>query len=276
MGSFKALFIAGVFATVTTAAAQAADLPAAPPLEPVPAPVADYSGWYIRADVGVGNAMLDKTSSNFSVSTPAGFALRESHLDDSAIADVGAGYKFNNWFRADVTGEYRTSQRFQAIESATGPTLGYFDTYNGSIQSSVFLANGYVDLGNWYGFTPYVGAGAGVALHRVASLTDVGAVDAAGGLGWAASKDSTAFAFAAMAGVSFDITQNVKLDVGYRYLNMGTAQSAAINCIGGCGGNGFETQKYRLASNDIRVGLRWMFNPPPAPVLYDQPIIRKY
>jgi opacity protein-like surface antigen len=276
MGSWKALVLACVLATATAAAARAADLPAAPPLEPVPPPIVDYSGWYIRADVGVGNAVLDKTSSSFTVSTPTGFALRESHLDDSAFAGIGAGYKFNNWFRADVTGEYRTSQRFQAIESATGPINGFYDAYNGSIQSSVFLANGYFDLGNWYGFTPYVGAGAGVALHHVSSLTDVGAVDAAGGLGWAPSHSTTDFAFAAMAGVSFDVTQNVKLDVGYRYLNMGTAKSAGINCVGGCGGNGIESQKFRLASNDIRVGLRWMFAPPPAPVVYDQPIVRKY
>ena len=166
-----------------------------------------------------------------------------------------------------------TSQRFQAIESATG---GFYDTYNGSIQSSVFLANGYFDLGNWYGFTPYVGAGAGVALNRVSSLTDLGAAAAAGGIGWAQNHSTTSFAWAAMAGVSFDITQNVKLDLSYRYLDMGKAQSSPIACVGGCGGSGFETQKYNIASNDVRVGLRWMFNAPPPPVQYEPPIVRKY
>ena len=43
MGSARALILAGVVATGATVAAHAADLPVAPPLEPVPgpAPVAD-------------------------------------------------------------------------------------------------------------------------------------------------------------------------------------------------------------------------------------------
>ena len=147
MGMSKALLIAGCVAIVSTVGARAADLPMPPVLEPM-APAPDFSGWYLRADVGVGAAELGKFTPRFSGGgLPAGFLVNEKHLDDSAFAGVGAGYQFNNWLRFDATGEYRTSQRFQAIESAG---LGY-DTYNGSIQSSVFLANGYVDVGHWYG-----------------------------------------------------------------------------------------------------------------------------
>jgi hypothetical protein len=31
----------------------------------------------------------------------------------------------------------------------------------GNISSAVFLANGYVDLGTWWCFTPFIGAGVG-------------------------------------------------------------------------------------------------------------------
>jgi opacity protein-like surface antigen len=283
MDRFKVLSLAGLAALVAVPAAHAADLlPPAPQFAPVYAPV-ETSGWYLRGDLGVGAASLGSEKSTFAGSTPDGFAVNEKHLDDSAFAGVGAGYQFNNWFRADVTGEYRTSQRYQAIESYTGVICDQsytgYDTYNGSIQSSVFLANGYVDFGHWGGWTPYVGAGVGVSYNHVASLTDVGAGSTAwngagnGGLGWAPDKTTGSFAWAAMAGVSFDITHNLKLDINYRYLDMGDAVSGPIKCTESCAA---ETQKYHLASNDVRIGLRYMFGqpvppPPPAP-----PIVTKY
>jgi opacity protein-like surface antigen len=272
MGISRALLIAGSVAIGATTMARAADLPMPPQLEPA-MPPPDFSGWYLRADVGVGAASLGKFKPSFDTGTPAGFVVNEKHLDDSAFAGVGAGYQFNHWLRFDATGEYRTSQRFQAIESVG---LG-FDTYNGSIQSSVFLANGYIDIGNWYGFSPYVGAGVGVAYNQVASLTDVGAGLFNGGIGYAPTRDTSTFAWAAMAGISYDLTQNVKLDVGYRHLDMGKADSGVIACAGGC--SPAETHHYNLASNDIRVGMRWMFNAPPPPPVYEQPvgpIVRKY
>src|ERR1700710_958721 len=114
MGSLKALCIAGAVASGLTTMARAADLPPPPQFEPV-APAVDFSGWYLRADVGVGAAMQNKYTSNFA--NVPGFTINERHLDDSAFAGVGVGYKFNTWLRFDATGEYRTSQRFQSIES---------------------------------------------------------------------------------------------------------------------------------------------------------------
>lgn len=293
MGSLKALLIAGAVATGAASVSHAADLP---PLAPTIAPEPEYGGWYIRGDVGVGSAILDKFESSASTMPRRvpGFRIDESNLDDSAFVDAGVGYAFNSFLRFDVTGEYRTSQRFQAIESYAfpgvpnvngGPNSRGSDTYNASLQSAVFLANAYFDFGHWYGFTPYVGAGAGFALNTVASLTDVGAGSTAfdsrgnGGLGFAPTRSVTNFAFAGMAGVSYDITQNVKLDIGYRYLNMGEAQSGKIACT--TANSVCERQKYRLASNDFRVGLRWMFSAPPPvmPAAYEPPpppLVRKY
>lgn len=282
MGRMQALSLAGIIVIGAVPVVQAADLlPPAPQMEPYYAPL-ESSGWYLRGDTGVGAASLRSVTSSFAGGTPAGFAIRESHLDDSAFVGLGAGYQFNNWFRADLTGEYRTSQRFQSIESYSivGPPAGNgFDAYNGSIHSSVFLANGYFDFGHWYGLTPYVGGGVGMAFNGVASLTDIGAGSTSNGagnsgLGWAPTKSSSALAWALTAGVSFDVTPNLKLDFSYRYLDMGNATSAAIVCTTPCAA---ETQRYHLASNDIRVGLRWMLGEEEAPQPMPQPpLVTKY
>ena len=135
------------------------------------------------------------------------------------------------------------------------------------------------DLGNggdkmWARMPPYWDLG--YASAKTAALEfplgNVGAGLGVGGIGFAPNRSVTSFAWAAMAGISYDITQNLKLDVGYRYLDMGDAQSAAIACTvpSAC-----EKQHYHLASNDIRIGLRWMINddvPAPPP---EAPIIRK-
>ena len=74
-----------------------------------------------------------------------------------------------------------------------------------------------------------------------------------------------------MAGVSYAITPNLRLEFGYRYLDLGNVASNPIICS--CGGTDYESEKFHLASNDIRLGLRYVFAevPPMAP-----PLVTKY
>jgi opacity protein-like surface antigen len=81
-----------------------------------------------------------------------------------------------------------------------------------------------------------------------------------------------------MVGLDYAVTSNVVLEASYRYLNMGEAKSNFINCVNsnGCVA---EKHKYDLASNDFRLGFRWLFNDvtPVEPVAYPAPpIVRKY
>ena len=277
-GSLKALLLASALAIGIADTAAAADLllPPPPPLEPMAPPV--FGGWYLRGDVGVGITQLGKISSTFD----AGFVAPDVRFDsatlgDSAFVGLGVGYQFNNWLRADITGEYRTGAHFSAIESYAPPTCPVvggrcYDNYSGQVSSAVVLANGYVDLGTWYGITPFVGAGVGVANSTVSGLTDTGVT--VGGFGFAPTHTSTNLAWAATAGLDYAITPNLKLEISYRYLDMGDVRSGAISCTNTpvCG---HEVQKFHLASHDIRIGMRWMFASIPlmAPEL---PLVTKY
>ena len=95
--------------------------------------------------------------------------------------DLGVGYQFNNWLRFDVTGEYRGGSQFQSLyvlndagNTGTGNPTQLADFYRGNISSWVGLVNGYVDLGTWWGITPYVGAGVGLASNTLSGMTDQG------------------------------------------------------------------------------------------------------
>ncbi len=290
MGKLTALLLAGTVACGIAGSVQAADLPPPPAFEPLPPEPVEFGGWYIRGDVGVGVTSKPEIRSSFSDVVPTPHFDQRS-LGDAAFVGAGVGYQFNHWLRADVTGEYRTSEELNAIQSYNAGAFfsppdssRAYDKYTGSVQSSVFLANGYIDIGTWYGITPFVGAGIGGSYNRVYGLTDTGVGGpngfGNGGFGYAVEKHGFDLAYAAHAGLSYAVTPNLKLELAYRYLNMGDARSAPIGCVNTTGCT-FETQKIKLQSNDIKLGMRWMFSdiapeayaPPP---MQQAPLIRKY
>ena len=282
MASFRTLCLAGVAITSAAAAARAADLPStALPPAPVyatpPAP-AGVGGIYLRGDVGIGITDLRARESTFDANYYVPGLRTETHsLDDAAFVDGGVGYRFNDYFRADVTGEYRAAAHFSANESytaaaGTDTASPAYDKYDASIRSVVGLVNGYVDAGTWYGVTPFVGAGVGVGYVSVKNLTDLSYGNAYGygngGGGFAYDHAQAKLAYALMAGLDFRVTPNLTLEFGYRYLDLGNVASGQINCVSTqfCG---HEVQHYRLAYSDIRLGARYTFVDflPRAPVI---------
>jgi opacity protein-like surface antigen len=161
------LFIAAAAAVIVSTTAHAADMPLpAPQIVYQQQPCCDTGHWYLRGDVGVGVqtfSSFDHGQTNSVFVWPASWTIVQQDIQDSAIFGMGIGYAWNNWLRFDVTGEYRTRAGFKSTGSFTEfcPGGTCFDVMQGNISSAVFLANGYVDLGTWWCFTPFIGAGVG-------------------------------------------------------------------------------------------------------------------
>ena len=296
MGRFKALTYASVVALGAAQAAHAADLlPPPPPIEAPPlrgAVVEEPSGFYLRGDIGLGISEMGTTRSSFDDPTVAVPDARIDHAEigDSTFVGVGLGYQFNTWFRADVTGEYRGQAAINTVASYNPTYNGVYapgvcgntaspqrcyDLYSGTVSSAVFLLNGYVDLGTWYGLTPYVGAGVGVSTIRVGSFNDRSVGNTGGG--YSDAQNFTNFTWAAMAGLGYHVTQNLILEASYRYLDQGNVFSGQIVCQpNGSNPCPLERQHFHLASNDFRLGARWLLSGP-AP-MYDPglPVRAKY
>ncbi len=308
MARSKAFVISAGIALAAGGLASAADLPPAPRLPP-PAPVVeDFGGWYLRGDVGLGVAaarpdlqnepdpISTGVSSDF-LSPYASESFNNTTLSPSSMFDFGVGYRFNNWFRMDGTLEYRGGARLQSLYTLTDPAspvfggpLQYADFFNADVSSVVGLVNGYVDLGNYWGVTPFVGAGVGFADNMLSGFTDQGFGYASfGSLGSSGSYldngSKTSFAWALMAGLDFDVTRNLRLELGYRYLNYGSIKTGASYCLAGASGGVFTTanctggvsnyisSRNQLASNDFRIGLIWLLGAPPPP---PAPIVTRY
>lgn len=309
MAKFRPIVFAAALAGFAGAAHAADLLPPPPGLPPAPAvaPMAmsgGNSGWYIRGDLGATVSNPSAWSGSAAVA-PAGFATLQDtfgsqYLSGDSFGDVGFGYQLNGWLRADATLELHGAQSAnglttQIFNSTTTPcTIGgaggscqfYQDHFNGAVHSQALMLNAYADLGTWYGVSPFVGLGIGVARHSTGGFLDNGvAIPAGTGFttaGGVVGPTSTvaynpvsantnySFAWAVMAGLSFDVTQNLKAEIGYRYIDMGKAKTGNDNCLCGVTYPGFSME---AREHDIRIGLRWMLGgdypppPPPAPIV---------
>ncbi|MCB4770992.1 outer membrane beta-barrel protein [Ancylobacter sp. Lp-2] len=161
--------------------------------------------WYLRLDTGY---VFNETPD---------LAIGGGGIDDAALIGLGIGGRFADWLRLDLTADYRTKADY---------SLGGI---SGDYSVGTVLANGYLDLGNWHGLTPYVGAGIGLGYADL----DLPGFGSGWGLAWAA-----------MGGVAIDLAPNWQLDLGYRYLSLDNL------------GVGGDLPDMSQGAHEIRIGLR--------------------
>jgi len=269
-------FLLGVgAATMISTAAYAADLSLPPPAYQPAAPWG--GGWYLRGDVGVGVQSFSSFDLGPPSGVPATWMINQQDIQDTTLLDFGIGYEFNNWFRFDVTGEYRTKAGFSAIGSYNqgactvgGVTGTCFDTFGGNFSAAVFMANAYIDLGTWWCLTPFVGAGVGGAYDRISQVSDIGPLPP-GTIGFGFTNNDSAswnLAWNVQAGLTYNVSNNLKIDFSWRYINLGSPQSADIYCqnTGSTGSCNFFNLR-DISAEDFRIGLRFMLQPEPAPIM---------
>jgi opacity protein-like surface antigen len=257
MRSVKLLIAAGAASLMSTAAF-AADMPIMPPppamYAPPPQPCCDFGGWYLRGDIGFSNQQVKDMKLN----NPAAYSGLSSfeqttNFDAAPTFQVGVGYQFNNWFRADVTGQYRGKSNFN---------------------------------GTWWCVTPFIGAGVGAARVSINGFTDTGANNAnftalgvpvvsgppVASFATAASGSQWNFAWAIHAGIGYKISPNATLEFAYHYVNLGDGITGVASTFDGSS-SGHVFKFNDITSHDLTLGVRWNFDTPPAPV--PMPLVRK-
>ena len=263
MGTVKALAAASLIAAGFAAPATAADM-LMPPLRGYqavqPSVVEIGTGWYIRGDIGY----TDYKRPRDGLFGVAGTPFDSIKLDPTWSAGGGFGYKFLTWLRADLTADYRFESDFEANSAQPGFTRR--DRAN--FDSTTILANGYVDLGTWYGITPYAGAGAGVAFNKfkdyqveVTCVTTACGGPTAGAFAIGPQPVATlgeeelkaSFAWALMGGVAVDVGGGFQIDAGYRYVNLGEVRSKA-DAVGAV------SRTKEIDAHEVRLGFRYMID----------------
>jgi opacity protein-like surface antigen len=222
----------------------------------------------------------------------------------AASGGIGFGYQYNSWLRTDFEIDravFRPSSAQAPMwcpsgtimdSQATNLPVGYLYDLNETctpyitahLNRTTPMLNAYLDLGHWWGFTPYVGAGVGMSYLQSSSAVTYN--NTANGLPWApnlgvtgvplqwitangvyvtpvralqftqlqpnqySSKISWKFSWNIMAGVSYDITQNLKVDLHYRLLDAGsyTGLPSLLTLA--------PAPTKELVSQEVRVGVR--------------------
>jgi len=268
MGAVRVLALAGAAALVSTGVV-AADLPHPPVYAPV-----DVGGWYLRGYIGQSNQFLDRISHpTFATATQFTF-LDKGGFDSAPFYGVGAGYQWNNWFRTDITVEYRGKAGFRALDRFLNGAVFNTNDYTATKSEWVGLFNAYIDLGTWWYITPFIGAGVGVAHNRIEHFRDTNVI--AGGGGWADTGTKTNLAWAVHAGAAYKASDRFVIELSYRYLNLGDAQSGTLLNLDPTvvSGNPLAPVTFHnIQSHDIMLGVRWLLQPDqPA---YQPPLFRK-
>ncbi len=280
MSCVRILALAGAAVSVSTVAL-AADFPPALPPVVQPAPAAE-SGWYLRGDIGITNQQLKNLTQR---PNPTVLSLQQVGVgfDSSPFFLVGLGYQVNNWLRFDVTGEYRAKANFHGSDNVTffdgAGTAVSVNNYSASKSEWVVLGNAYLDLGTWWSMTPFVGGGLGFARNQIEGfrnnsigLFSDGTPITAESFGGQGVKWN--FAWALHAGVAYTVTPSFQVELAYRYLNLGVAQTGPTRAFDNSFTNGGAFSFNGVVSNDVMLGVRWMLQPE-APVYSPPPLIRK-
>lgn len=178
------------------------------------------SGWYLRGDAGY--------------VAPRSGAVTSAAAPLNPSPDYGSGWSIGGGFGYDFSGPFRVDGTIDYF------SLGSTATLAGDVGASatVGMANLYWDVGTFAGFTPYVGGGIGFGIVSL---------DAPAGY---AQGNSWNFAYSVSAGVSYAFTSALSIDLGYRYVNLGSASAPMP-----AGSIPLEVEG--LSAHQVRLGVRY-------------------
>ncbi|MCE1237902.1 MAG: outer membrane beta-barrel protein, partial [Hyphomicrobiales bacterium] len=182
----------------------------------------------------------------------------------------------------DITGEFISTRALQAVATYAGGggTTQNTNVYTGNVTSAVIMANVYADLGKYSGLTPYVGAGVGAAYNNMSNLYENASWTGGAGsptFGYLPGGSKWSLAWALHAGMSYDLSPNLKLDAGYSFKDLGevSTHGASICATNPC--NAESVKLKDLYTHSVHVGARWMLDAPAAKTpVYAAPVVAKY
>ena len=259
---------------------------------PVAAKAQAISGLYIGAGAGA-NFMQDEKINSVGFPQVAGVPIsavnsglggRTANLGAGFIGVVSVGYGLGNGLRLEVEGNIRQN-RFR--NAGNGVSYGGDEYKYGGMVNALYDIDPAVFGFGAFPVIPYVGVGAGYAWvqdknARISGFIQPTAGVAPGGQYLLRSNDGQgAFAYQAIAGVSFPIeaVPGLSLTAEYRFMGMTGNRSYNYQYLANRPAPGVSTRAVVKFDNEynhaVMVGVRYAFNaappPPPAAVVTPPP-----
>ena len=213
---------------------------------------------YLRGDLGFSWAkdaeIVDK---NFGLD---GFIFDSSGTGPGVVNDIGSSYvlgigmgvRLAPQFRGDVVYSYRGGYELDDTDQ-------FGDSFSGDVKSHSVMANLYWDIPlQMASFQPFVGGGIGWAGNH---MKDISTTD--GGTFLLPEGETSNFAWQAMAGVSFAVSQQAAVDVFYRYFDGGKLQveEGPVLFDDGTPAGPYTGARGELNAHELMLSLRWTLGP---------------
>jgi len=164
------------------------------------------------------------------------------------ILGLAAGYDFKPIYDVPLRAEFEYAWRDKIKENWA--YNGVSEKVEVGAQHSFFI-NVYFDIYNSSPVTPYVGAGLGLASVSGKYMVTYGGdtIDV--------KKSKTNFAWNIGAGAAWKISDNVALDLGYRYADFGKVSASGETQLFGL--DLLFDGKFDVAAHEVMLGLRYTF-----------------
>lgn len=196
-----------------------------------PALAAEQLGVYVAPKFIYALTQMDSVKTHLSVGADSGTLRIGDETDDTFGGSIAVGYDFDKRFGIPIRAELEYAGFSEAEAKKTYRDGGDSHKLKQTFTIQTLFVNAYWDIDTGTQFTPYIGAGAGMGFIR--TKLRYNGEDAA--FTWGASTGSktvTNFAWNVGAGVGYDITDNWTVDVGYRFVGLGSVKTKTFSEYG--------------------------------------------
>jgi OOP family OmpA-OmpF porin len=191
--------------------------------------VAMAEGFYVGAAGGV-NWTRDADFNDLVLG-----ASTKADYKAGGVVGLSAGYASAMGLRGEVEVDWRWRNKTDGFSNlAPGATM------SGKTSSWAFMGNVLYDINTGTPFTPYIGAGAGIA--RVKS-------DVSSNFGYSFNDSDVVFAYQGIVGAAYNVTSNIAITADYRYF--ATTKPKYDGPFG--------TVESEYRNHTVMVGLRYSF-----------------
>lgn len=175
-------------------------------------------------------------------------------FDFSKISPVDARLELEYSYKDNTAFKPKSTHATILVTSPGEPDFHADDIYSHNLnlfshelKSQSLMFNGYYDFKNKSKFTPYISAGVGMT-HVKNDYHFITAPE------YGFSKTDHNFTWSAGFGTTYNVTDNVALDLSYRYVNAGKLEFSGTLFDGSS-----EKTHFKLNSQDYSLGIRYNF-----------------
>ncbi len=221
-------------------------------------------GLYVAPKFVYGLTQMDSVKEHWDDATAgeSGTESIGSKTDDTFGGSIAIGYDFDKKFGVPIRAELEYAGFSKAEAEASYSYNDGAGDYSGKREQTfgiqTLFFNAYWDINTGTQFTPYIGAGLGMAFINTKFKVSEYPVDDPTDV-WnpsTGSKNVTNFAWNLGAGLGYDFTENWTMDIGYRFVGLGEVKTKSYD--DGAGGTGYG-KAGDLYQHQFAVGVRYTF-----------------